>query len=124
LIYLPSSNEDVAKELQLEDHRITHIVNVASRAPDSFPEQFVYWHRDMADSPTFNIRAHFVEALGFMRGAIEAGGQVRTSNSLKYALIPTLILVHCNAGLSRSCTLAIAYIMRYERRASSTPMLR
>jgi protein-tyrosine phosphatase len=94
------SNDDVVKELQLlEDHRITHIVNVASGVPNAFPAQFVYWQRNMADSPAFSIREHFDEALGFMRGAIEGGGRV---------------LVHCNAGLSRSITLAVAYIMRFE----------
>lgn len=54
----------------------------------------------MLDLPDTNIRYHFDSVLGFIHEAVEQGGGV---------------LVHCNAGVSRSATLVIAYIMKYQK---------
>ncbi len=45
------------------------------------------------------IKQHFDEVCGFIRRAIEGKGRV---------------LVHCAAGISRSSTLTLAYLMRGE----------
>lgn len=101
------SSQDVAADLPiLREHNITHVVNVATSVLNSYPKHFKYLSLAILDWPSADIRMYFDEALTFMRGAVENGGRV---------------LVHCNAGVSRSTTLAIAYIMMYEKKSFDEP---
>uniref|UniRef100_A0A183BHJ0 TYR_PHOSPHATASE_2 domain-containing protein n=1 Tax=Globodera pallida TaxID=36090 RepID=A0A183BHJ0_GLOPA len=54
----------------------------------------------LLDVPSDDVRKHFARVQQFMRKAIEKKGKV---------------LVHCNAGISRSSALVLAYIMRFEK---------
>lgn len=94
-----------------------------------FPEHFTYQYIEAVDdSPAQDIRQHFDGALNFMRNAVEKGGKVRKIILENYYIrtyehlcdywahfkLLIKVLVHCNIGVSRSATLVIAYIMKYE----------
>lgn len=104
-IYL--SSQETAKDFnRLKQIGITHIVNmaVATGVGSVFPDHFIYHSIDAVDAATEDLRQYFDEALNFIRNAIEKSGKV---------------LVHCNCGVSRSATLVIAYIMKYESKTFS-----
>lgn len=74
-IYL--SSQDVAHDFGLlRAHGVTHIVNAATGITNCFPKNFVYLNVDVLDLPTADLRAHFRQALPFMRMAVDAGGKV------------------------------------------------
>jgi len=95
------SSQDVVNDFQLlKSNGITHIVNAGVGIANVFPKKFVYLNVNLLDLPDSDIRPHFDTVLPFMRDAVEGGGKV---------------LVHCNAGVSRSASFAIAYIIRFHK---------
>uniref|UniRef100_A0A1I7Y1U5 Dual specificity protein phosphatase n=1 Tax=Steinernema glaseri TaxID=37863 RepID=A0A1I7Y1U5_9BILA len=93
-------SEDVARSWEiLERYGVTHVVNCASRVENWFPCRLEYLQVHVVDILTANIKQHFPSVLDFMRRAIVGGGTV---------------FVHCNAGISRSTTFVIAYLMKFE----------
>ncbi|KAI4881600.1 hypothetical protein NFI96_021526 [Prochilodus magdalenae] len=96
------SAEDWAVFLSiLEKQGITHIVCVrqnieANFIKPNFPLKFRYLVLDIADNPVENIIRYFPMTKEFIDGCLESGGKV---------------LVHGNAGISRSAALVIAYLM-------------
>ncbi|XP_002730853.1 serine/threonine/tyrosine-interacting protein B-like [Saccoglossus kowalevskii] len=90
-----------SKKQALKDMHITHIVCVrqqieANFIKPNFSDDFIYLVLDVADKPTENIIKHFVLAKEFIDNCFNLGGRV---------------LVHGNAGISRSAALVIAYVM-------------
>ncbi|KAI6184247.1 Dual specificity phosphatase domain containing protein [Aphelenchoides bicaudatus] len=97
-VYL--SSQDVVNDFQLlKSNGITHIVNAGVGIANVFPKNFVYLNVNLLDLPDTDIRSHFDTVFDFIHNAIEKKGRV---------------LIHCNAGVSRSSTLAIAYIMKFQ----------
>lgn len=99
LPYLFVGGEDAARDrAQLLRKGITHIVNTVSWCIDSFyPDLFRYLMlslSDAADEPIFSL---FAVVNGFIEDAVERH-QGR-------------VFVHCQQGVSRSCTFVIAYVM-------------
>ncbi|KPP79348.1 hypothetical protein Z043_101067, partial [Scleropages formosus] len=85
----------------LEKRGITHIVCIrqdieANFIKPNFPEEFRYLVLDIADNPVENIIRFFPMTKEFIDGSLHNGGKV---------------LVHGNAGISRSAALVIAYLM-------------
>ena len=81
----------------MQQYHITHIVNCCSEIePNHFPSDFTYLSLALRDGPTENIADFFLRVIDFIQTAKKAKGKT---------------LVHCKKGISRSCTLAIAYIM-------------
>ncbi|MGH0180374.1 UNVERIFIED_CONTAM: hypothetical protein FKN15_004031 [Acipenser sinensis] len=85
----------------LEKLGITHIVCVrqdieANFIKPNFPQKFRYLVFDIADNPVENIIRYFPRMKEFIDGCLQNGGKV---------------LVHGNAGISRSAALVIAYLM-------------
>ena len=80
----------------LKKHAITHILTVASGIHPRFPQFFQYKLVNVLDAPFVNLKQHFQECIGFIKEAVSNGGSV---------------LVHCYAGVSRSATIIIAYLM-------------
>ncbi|CAL8248645.1 unnamed protein product [Merluccius merluccius] len=107
-----SNARAAADAAALARHNITCVINVSegetsacsAAAASVAAEDYV--HIPVADSPLTPLRDHFnrvadkIDAVG--RGG-EGGGGGRT-------------LVHCNAGVSRSATLCIAYLMKHQDR--------
>jgi len=79
---------------------ITHILSIMNDYKPFYPENFVYKSIGLEDSETEDIQIHFQDAIQFISSAINSGGQV---------------LVHCAAGISRSATIVIAYVMYTKR---------
>jgi protein-tyrosine phosphatase len=80
----------------LQKYGITHIVN-ASQIPGRFTEDFNYLTVNIEDDEKVDINQHFTKVSRFINNAIMEGGKV---------------LVHCLAGMSRSPTLVIAYLVQ------------
>ncbi|XP_070760495.1 serine/threonine/tyrosine-interacting protein isoform X1 [Enoplosus armatus] len=85
----------------LERQGVTHIVCVrqdieANFIKPNFPHTFRYLVLDIADNPVENIIRFFPTTKEFIDSCLATGGKV---------------LVHGNAGISRSAALVIAYLM-------------
>ena len=80
----------------LESQNITVILNLCETANKQFPN-IEYHHIPVADEQTENIFKHFPEFYTIINEAL--------SNNKK-------VLVHCFAGVSRSSTAVISYIMK------------
>ena len=81
----------------LQRHGITHILQVASGMYPKFPGKFVYKTVNIDDISSANLKQHFIACHRFIDAAISSGGTV---------------LVHCWAGVSRSATIVITYLMQ------------
>ncbi|XP_066479802.1 dual specificity protein phosphatase 15 [Tiliqua scincoides] len=85
-----------AKDLdQLRQHSITHIVSI-HESPQPFIPGIAYLRITLPDMPEANIKKHFKECIHFIHSCRLRGGNC---------------LVHCLAGVSRSTTIVLAYIM-------------
>ncbi|VDN03077.1 unnamed protein product [Thelazia callipaeda] len=106
-VYLGS--QDVAHDYDvLMQHKISHIINCATGVNNIFLDTIEYLTFDVLDVPWTNLEQHFEECHKFMRKAIENGGNV---------------LVHCNAGISRSATIVLSYLMRYNKLSLSEALV-
>ncbi|XP_038078196.1 dual specificity protein phosphatase 19-like [Patiria miniata] len=94
------SSQDVATNLDLlNQHCVTHILNVATGISNVFPDTFVYKTVEILDLPETEITGYFEECFQFLDVARDIKGTV---------------LVHCNAGVSRAPSIVIGYIMSKE----------
>eukprot|EP00049_Salpingoeca_infusionum_P025986 m.23033 g.23033 ORF g.23033 m.23033 type:complete len:368 (+) comp8443_c0_seq1:588-1691(+) len=88
-----SSSREIVARL-----KFTHVLNLTTRESPDFPG-VQYCCIPIRDSWNQNIVSHFDEAFAFINSCKQAGGR---------------ILVHCVAGISRSPSFAIAYLMQHE----------
>ena len=85
---------------QLQNCKITHIVCCARGIKNFFPDKFKYLNLDILDSEQADIKQYFEESYKFIDEGIKNNGNV---------------LIHCHAGISRSSTILIAYIMKSKK---------
>ena len=85
---------------QLENFKMTHILCCAKGIKNFFPNKFKYHNLELLDSDKQDIKKYFDESFKFIDNGIKNGGNV---------------LVHCHAGVSRSSTILIAYIMKSQK---------
>ena len=76
---------------------ITHILQVASGIQPFFPNDLKYKVINVLDNSNQSLLRHLPAAIAFIKDGILRGGGV---------------LVHCYAGVSRSSTCVIAYLMQ------------
>eukprot|EP01041_Mallomonas_annulata_P009014 gene9014-18668_t len=88
-----SASENLAVLLKLG---ITHILNVTFEAKNCFPDKFVYKQIKLHDSPEEDAGAKFDKAIKFIGRVAECRGR---------------IYIHCQAGVSRSPAMALAYLV-------------
>ncbi|XP_060274811.1 serine/threonine/tyrosine-interacting protein isoform X1 [Ovis aries] len=97
----PYSSAMKSKLPILQKHGITHIICIrqnieANFIKPNFQQLFRYLVLDIADNPVENIIRFFPMTKEFIDESLQSGGKV---------------LVHGNAGISRSAAFVIAYIM-------------
>ncbi|CAH0384446.1 unnamed protein product [Bemisia tabaci] len=97
LPWLFFGSQDVACDRSLLlQHRITHILSLGVNVPHF--HQIQYEFMEVLDLPEFNILDQFDNCSLIIDRVREENGK---------------ILVHCNAGISRSSSVVIAYLMKY-----------
>lgn len=90
--YRPSENKSV-----LLDIGITHILIASSVLKDYFPNDFKYLKLNVVDDNNEDMFKYFEEVYKFVDDCIENNGK---------------ILIHCAAGISRSSTCTISYLIK------------
>jgi len=85
-----ASNKQALKRLQ-----ITHVLSAVGFEPP-FPQDFKYLVLHVDDADEEDMVSHFPSCVQFIREALNSGGAV---------------VIHCAAGISRSSTVAICYLM-------------
>lgn len=86
--YLVANDIELLKALG-----ITHIINCSIEHPNYFPNDFIYLRVPIYDHTSENIMKYFDETFEFIQKSKK-------------------VLVHCHAGISRSSTIVIAYLMK------------
>lgn len=98
-LYLGSEYHASCKET-LQRLGITSLLNVSQSCPNHFEDSFIYKSIPVEDSGNEEISIWFNEAIDFIENTKSENGKV---------------LVHCHAGISRSATICMAYIMATKR---------
>lgn len=106
LPFLYLGNERDAAELErLRRHNITYVLNVTAHVPQYWHAQGIHYKRIPAsDSAQQNLKQYFEEAIEYIDDARQNGASV---------------LIHCHAGVSRSATITIAYILKHTKMGMS-----
>ena len=80
---------------------ITHVLNATHDIPNFHEaDGIAYANVSVADDPSVDLSRHFSKSNKFVHNAIRRGGR---------------ILIHCRAGVSRSVTLCLAYLMAKQK---------
>ncbi|CAH2277189.1 dual specificity phosphatase 1 [Pelobates cultripes] len=98
-LYLGSAYHASRKDM-LDALGITALINVSANCPNHFEGHYVYKSIPVEDSHKADISSWFNEAIDFIDSVKKIGGRV---------------FVHCQAGISRSATICLAYLMRTNR---------
>jgi len=84
--------------------KISHVLDITANTPPALARvmrrDFVYKNVRLFDSHDENIAQHFRDTHDFIEQCLSNGGN---------------ILVHCEAGISRSATVVIAYLIKSRR---------
>eukprot|EP00727_Mastigamoeba_balamuthi_P010914 m51a1_g6445 putative map kinase phosphatase (682) ;mRNA; r:395251-397296 len=98
LDWLLLTGEGAAADLQLlKRSGVTHVLNCASRlCPTYFPDHFTYWSLDLLDDGREDLICLLYNVIDWLENVRSTKGKV---------------VVHCQAGVSRSATFVIAYVM-------------
>ena len=102
-IYL-GNREDSMNRSKLGELGVTHIINVTSDLPNVFESDKSLSYLRIAVDDTFSQRIsdHFEAAIKFIEQARIANG---------------VVFVHCAAGISRSTTIVMAYLIKMQKKS-------
>uniref|UniRef100_A0A8D2MZW1 Dual specificity phosphatase 1 n=1 Tax=Zonotrichia albicollis TaxID=44394 RepID=A0A8D2MZW1_ZONAL len=98
-LYLGSAYHASRKDM-LDALGITALINVSANCPNHFEGHYQYKSIPVEDNHKADISSWFNEAIDFIDSVKSEGGRV---------------FVHCQAGISRSATICLAYLMRTNR---------
>eukprot|EP00088_Acartia_fossae_P041529 TRINITY_DN43440_c0_g1_i11.p1 TRINITY_DN43440_c0_g1~~TRINITY_DN43440_c0_g1_i11.p1 ORF type:complete len:204 (-),score=14.94 TRINITY_DN43440_c0_g1_i11:250-828(-) len=100
LPWLFLTSQDVPSDLELlRKHEINTILNVGSGIENKFPEHMKYHNIELLDLPEQDIKSALNESGEILLNCKKTGSKC---------------IVHCNAGVSRSATIVIGYLMLRE----------
>ena len=86
-------NEDASMDLEtLISRGVTHILVSAQHLEKYFPDKFQYLELPLDDHPNQDLTAYFKQAINFIKNS-------------------KVIFVHCAAGVSRSASIVISFLM-------------
>lgn len=91
---------DAQNRAFLVNQKITHVLCAAAELRPVFPKEYHYLHINAQDSLYFNLKKDFERAADFIYEALQGNGRV---------------FVHCYAGVSRSTSCVLSYLIRHER---------
>ncbi|XP_062867339.1 dual specificity protein phosphatase 4 [Trichomycterus rosablanca] len=89
-----------SKKDVLDGMGISAVLNVSSNCPNHFEGAYQYKCIPVEDNHKEDISSWFIEAIDFIDSVKDSNGRV---------------LVHCQAGISRSATICLAYLMKKKR---------
>jgi len=99
--HLLIGNRSQARDIKkLESMGVSHVINMASEKPSKrkvYPKGWEYLEFNAIDSSSYDILQHFDAVYDFI--------ETKT-------LLNQNVLIHCEAGVSRSATIVIAYTMK------------
>lgn len=88
---------DVAADVGLlQKHNVTHILSVAPLHSYIVPTEAKHLCLDILDLPETQLSEYYPAAFKFIESAVACDG---------------CVLIHCNAGVSRSAAMTIAFLM-------------
>lgn len=96
-LYLGDDLAARKKEI-LSEYKITHVLNLTVNVPNKFEPDISYLKIHILDTEKQDIQKYFESAYEFIDNALK-----NSNNS---------VLVHCNAGISRSASFVIAYLIK------------
>eukprot|EP01087_Luapelamoeba_hula_P015809 TRINITY_DN4776_c0_g1_i2.p1 TRINITY_DN4776_c0_g1~~TRINITY_DN4776_c0_g1_i2.p1 ORF type:complete len:203 (-),score=10.57 TRINITY_DN4776_c0_g1_i2:67-675(-) len=99
MLFLGSQDAAVNVE-ELDAKGVTHILNVATGIASAFPGRYTYKNVELLDVDETDLLSSLPQCYEFINSA--------RSSSVG-------VLVHCNAGVSRSASVIIAYLIAHER---------
>lgn len=94
-----SDDMTARNKAMLVKYNITHILNLTTNIPNKFEPDITYLKIVIFDFETQNIAQYFNESFEFIENALKQNESNR-------------VLVHCNAGISRSASFVIAYLLQ------------
>ncbi|XP_026151918.1 dual specificity protein phosphatase 19 [Mastacembelus armatus] len=95
--YLLLGSQDAAHDFGiLRKHKVSHVLNVAFGVENVFPDLFIYKTVSILDHPEADLLLHLQECCDFIEQARAEKG---------------VVLVHCNAGVSRAPAVVTGYLM-------------
>lgn len=98
-LFLGSFEQGQCKFDALKERGITHILTVGVKMPPQFPNELVYKLVEIEDYHKVDISKHFQECFDFINESL--------SNP------KNAILIHCWAGVSRSVTIVVGYLITF-----------
>ena len=84
----------------LTKHKITHIINCAKEIPIIYPKNIKIYHIQLEDDNIKNAKKLIIEGSSILKYLLEDPNKI--------------ILVHCFVGVSRSVSVIISYLVKYE----------
>jgi len=94
-LYLGNADASRTKEM-LKENGVSHILVAGDFLTMAYPDEYTYKQLSLQDQPDEDIKRYFIEAAKFIHKALQQGKTV---------------FVHCAAGVSRSASIIISYLM-------------
>ena len=99
-LYLGSIKDSGYNLEFLTKYKITHIINCAKEIPIIYPKNIKIYHIQLEDDNMKDAKKLIIEGSSILKYLLEDSNKV--------------ILVHCFLGISRSVSVIISYLVKYE----------